>query len=297
MPVSAAVEPARLAHELGQPLALLGGEDRRQLLQAVDPHLHALGQEPLDLGELRLDRGLVGLGQHQAPQLGLRLAQALHVLLDGGALLLAQLADGLRLLVGEVEALLQALLPRAMRAALARAIRGVRGLSPDQLLFLNIEPDSIYDPVLRSEAIVDLLCEADLRPTQVVLEITEHAAVHDHEAFRQMLDYFRFNGFRLAVDDVGSGYSGLKSIAELRPDYIKIDMALIRDIQKRTGAEAFNAVLSFGGMPYDLAESSLRLFATEVMPELKRCIPIQDQLIARAGVGQSADASAFRLPI
>jgi EAL domain-containing protein (putative c-di-GMP-specific phosphodiesterase class I) len=45
-----------------------------------------------------------------------------------------------------------------------------------------------------------------------------------------MLNHFQFHGFRLAVDDVGSGYSGLKSIAELRPDFIKIDMALIRDI-------------------------------------------------------------------
>jgi alkanesulfonate monooxygenase SsuD/methylene tetrahydromethanopterin reductase-like flavin-dependent oxidoreductase (luciferase family) len=71
----------------------------------------------------------------------------------------------------------------------------------------------------------------------------------------------------------------------------------ILDIQRRTGAEAFNAVFSYGAMPYDLVEASMRLFAGEVMPELKRCIPIEDQLIARAGVGQTADASAFRLPI
>jgi len=71
----------------------------------------------------------------------------------------------------------------------------------------------------------------------------------------------------------------------------------ILDIQRRTGAEAFNGVFSYGGMPYDIAEASLRLFAGEVMPELKRRVPIEDQLIARAGVGARADASAFRLPI
>jgi alkanesulfonate monooxygenase SsuD/methylene tetrahydromethanopterin reductase-like flavin-dependent oxidoreductase (luciferase family) len=71
----------------------------------------------------------------------------------------------------------------------------------------------------------------------------------------------------------------------------------ILDIQRRTGAEAFNAVFSYGAMPYDLVDSSMRLFAAEVMPELKRRIPIEDQLIARAGVGQTADAGAFRLPI
>src|SRR5204862_388523 len=71
----------------------------------------------------------------------------------------------------------------------------------------------------------------------------------------------------------------------------------VLDIQKRTGAEAFNGVFSYGGMPYDLAESSLRLFASEVMPELKRHIPAEDQLIARAGVGPTAAPGSFRLGV
>src|SRR5262245_34587557 len=71
----------------------------------------------------------------------------------------------------------------------------------------------------------------------------------------------------------------------------------ILDIQNRTGAEAFNGVFSYGGMPYDMAEHSLRLFANEVMPELKKLVPLEDQLIGRAGVSSVADASAFRLPI
>ncbi len=69
------------------------------------------------------------------------------------------------------------------------------------------------------------------------------------------------------------------------------------DIQNRTGAEAFTGIFSYGAMPYDLADASLRLFAGEVMPALKKRVPLEDQLIARAGVGLSATASAFRLPI
>ena len=102
-----------------------------------------------------------------------------------------------------------------------RAIRGVQGFPAGQLLFLNMEPDSIYDPALRSERIFEQLREVGLSPERVVLEIAEHSAVQDHQAFRQMLSYFQFHGFRLAVDDVGSGYSGLQSIAELRPHFIK----------------------------------------------------------------------------
>jgi len=70
----------------------------------------------------------------------------------------------------------------------------------------------------------------------------------------------------------------------------------ILDIQKRTGAEAYTGVFSYAGMPYDIAEANMRLFATEVMPELKKHVPIEDQLIARAGIGQYADAASFRLP-
>lgn len=71
----------------------------------------------------------------------------------------------------------------------------------------------------------------------------------------------------------------------------------ILDRQARTGAEAYVGVFSYGAMPYDIGEASLRLFAGEVMPELKRQVPIEDQLIARAGVSPHAEAGAFRLPI
>ncbi len=70
----------------------------------------------------------------------------------------------------------------------------------------------------------------------------------------------------------------------------------IVDTQQRMGAEAFTAVFSYAGMPYEDAEASMRLFASDVMPELKRHIPIEDQLIARAGVGAHADEKAFALP-
>jgi EAL domain-containing protein (putative c-di-GMP-specific phosphodiesterase class I) len=123
-------------------------------------------------------------------------------------------------------------------------LRGARGLDPSQLLFLNVEPESIMDPALRSEATFEALREAGLEPSQIVLEMTEHSAVADPGTFRQLLNHLRFQGFRLAVDDVGSGYSGLKSIAELKPDFIKIDMALIRDIHLDAIKQDLTATIS-----------------------------------------------------
>ena len=110
------------------------------------------------------------------------------------------------------------------------------------------------------------------------------------------------------------GYEGYKSMQEraTRPggvdELIEFFLGLqvwgtpeqcyqkIVDTQQRTGGEAFVGVFSYAGMPYDMAEANMRLFAAEVMPRLKRHVPVQDQLIARDGVGETADSAAFRLP-
>lgn len=106
-------------------------------------------------------------------------------------------------------------------------------LKKNEHLFLNVEPDSIHDPQLQSRETLELLRRAHLTPDRIVLEMTERSAVHDFTAFRKTLKYFQEQGFKLAIDDVGSAYSGLKSIAEVSPDYIKIDMSLVRDIHHR----------------------------------------------------------------
>jgi alkanesulfonate monooxygenase SsuD/methylene tetrahydromethanopterin reductase-like flavin-dependent oxidoreductase (luciferase family) len=70
----------------------------------------------------------------------------------------------------------------------------------------------------------------------------------------------------------------------------------IVDTMERTGGEAFTGVFSYGGMPYEIAEESLRLFVSEVMPELRKHLPREDQLISRARAGAVASGEAFRLP-
>jgi EAL domain-containing protein (putative c-di-GMP-specific phosphodiesterase class I) len=67
-------------------------------------------------------------------------------------------------------------------------------------------------------------------PRRLVVEITEHAAVEDYEALTRALCRPRAAGLRLAVDDAGAGYASLRHILQLRPDFIKIDLSLVRDI-------------------------------------------------------------------
>ena len=109
-----------------------------------------------------------------------------------------------------------------------RAIEGIpTHLEPDQLLFLNIDPHDFRDPTFRYLDVEDLGIE---NPQRIVVEITERTAITDYPAFQEYLRAFREHGFRFAVDDAGSGYAGLGSIANLAPDYIKLDISLISGI-------------------------------------------------------------------
>jgi len=109
-----------------------------------------------------------------------------------------------------------------------RAIEGIElNLDENQLLFLNIDPHDFRDPTFRYLDIDDLGIK---HPERIVLEITERTAITDYPAFQEYLRIFREQGFRFAVDDAGSGYAGLGSIANLAPDYIKLDISLISGI-------------------------------------------------------------------
>lgn|SRR5574341_1324507 len=133
--------------------------------------------------------------------------------------------------------------------ALERAV----GLPEGCLLFLNTDPDTIFDPELtRSPALRALA-------GRVVLEITERAAISDFALFRRAVDVIRGLGLRFAIDDVGSAYSGLRLIAEIRPDFVKLDMALAhnlpesvvqRDLVRTVAqiAESLNAPLIVEGL-------------------------------------------------
>jgi EAL domain-containing protein (putative c-di-GMP-specific phosphodiesterase class I)/GGDEF domain-containing protein len=109
-----------------------------------------------------------------------------------------------------------------------RAIEGIAtNLAPDQLLFINIDPYDFRDPTFRYLDADELGIE---QPERIVLEITERTAITDYPKFQGYLQEFRERGFRFAVDDAGSGYAGLGSIANLAPDFIKLDISLISGI-------------------------------------------------------------------
>ena len=78
---------------------------------------------------------------------------------------------------------------------------------------------------------------------RIVLEITEHAEVDDYERLLNVLQHLRQRGMKLAVDDAGAGYSSLRHILNLRPDFIKLDMDLIRHIDLDPARRALTSAL------------------------------------------------------
>ena len=113
---------------------------------------------------------------------------------------------------------------------LGRAIQRFRTASLQGRLFLNISPFTLLAAQSLPTRLANLLAKLGLPANRCVLEITEQSLVDDYAAVRRALDALREIGCEIAVDDLGAGYSGLKTWSELRPDYVKIDRYFVSDI-------------------------------------------------------------------
>jgi EAL domain-containing protein (putative c-di-GMP-specific phosphodiesterase class I) len=107
--------------------------------------------------------------------------------------------------------------------AIHKALAVVPDLPPNTFLTVNVSPH-----ILGSAPVQDALAtRPDLH--RVVVELTEHTPVHDLAALRRQCDELRQRGALIALDDAGSGYSGLQQLAALRPQVVKLDRALVSD--------------------------------------------------------------------
>ena len=97
-------------------------------------------------------------------------------------------------------------------------------------VFINFSPNSIYDPYHCLRSTINTVDEVGLRRDQVVFEITEAEHLPEIKHLKRILQFYHEEGFEVALDDVGSGYSSLNVLVALRPDYVKFDRELIRDV-------------------------------------------------------------------
>ncbi|MGB3734699.1 MAG: EAL domain-containing response regulator [Ilumatobacter sp.] len=126
--------------------------------------------------------------------------------------------------------------PELEIAAVRCALRCIDELPAAAYLSLNCSPT-----ILRSPELAALLDDVD--PLRIVLEITEHHEILDYASTQDTLSTLRRRGIRFAVDDAGSGYSSLNHILELRPDIIKLDIALTSGIDRHPAKRALAAAM------------------------------------------------------
>lgn len=114
----------------------------------------------------------------------------------------------------------------------ATACRRFRELDLEGKLFLNVSPESLLEPDHPSGRTLEMLEQVGLKPSQVVIELTEQTPTEDFQLLFNALHHYRDMGFSIALDDLGAGYSSLRLWSELRPDYVKIDRHFIDGIHQ-----------------------------------------------------------------
>jgi EAL domain-containing protein (putative c-di-GMP-specific phosphodiesterase class I)/CheY-like chemotaxis protein len=121
-------------------------------------------------------------------------------------------------------------------AAVDRALADFPRLPPEVYLALNVSPATATGDGLRERL-------SAVPGARIVLELTEHHRVDDYETLWPALDELRAQGVRIAVDDAGSGYSGLQHILRLQPDLVKLDVELTRGLHADPVREALASSL------------------------------------------------------
>ena len=106
-------------------------------------------------------------------------------------------------------------------------------------IFINFAPTAADDPVECLRKTVSLLAECGIDHDQVVFEIVESDRITDLPRLQWLLSQYRDHRFKVALDDVGAGYSTLTMLQGVRPDYSKLDADLIRNVH----TDAYKAVL------------------------------------------------------
>lgn len=100
----------------------------------------------------------------------------------------------------------------------------------DKKAFINFIPTSIYSPEFCLRSTTKLANELGVDPKQLVFEVVETEKVDDLDHLKTILAYYKEKGFEYALDDVGEGYSTMEVLADLRPQYMKLDMQYVQGV-------------------------------------------------------------------
>lgn len=120
-------------------------------------------------------------------------------------------------------------------AAFTTALKTVHALTlpnKETLLFMNLCPETLMNNGLFFDQCDFMVESLGIARSRLVLEITEESMISNYAFFRQSLEGYRAMGYRIAIDDFGAGYGGLKMLSAIEPDFVKIDRHFISNIDR-----------------------------------------------------------------
>lgn len=100
--------------------------------------------------------------------------------------------------------------------------------------FINVSPNAISDPRMPNGNMQAELANLGLDQRNFVIEITERSSIDNYEGFERQIRHYVEQGFKIALDDMGAGRSGLVTLVTCPPHFIKLDMTLSRDIHRHS---------------------------------------------------------------
>jgi diguanylate cyclase (GGDEF)-like protein len=128
-----------------------------------------------------------------------------------------------------------------------KALENAKSMDAEKKLFLNVNPNIIHDAEFKDGFTKKRLEKYGLNFQNIVFEVSERTAVINKKAFLDSIEHYRNQNYEIAIDDIGSGYSGLNAINDVKPDIIKLDMNLVRNIDKdETKHLLCKAMIDFG---------------------------------------------------
>ncbi len=103
---------------------------------------------------------------------------------------------------------------------------------------INFYPNAVYKPELCIRTTLAAADQYGFPTGRIIFEVTEGEEITDHAHLLAIIQEYRKHGFRTAIDDFGAGYAGLNLLSEFQPDFIKLDMKLIRGIDSNRPRQA-----------------------------------------------------------
>ena len=117
------------------------------------------------------------------------------------------------------------------QACRVKAIELAAKLGVDRQLNINFLPNAVYEPRACIRATLDAASRTGFDPKRLTFEIVETEAISDTQHLLRIIAEYRRQGFKIALDDFGTSYSGLSRLADLKPDIIKLDRVLVQDCE------------------------------------------------------------------